>query len=74
MPAGVAGTPDQVVLIVKVSSAGKTMAMRTLRPSSSLEFTNAVELYANGMKWTPAKRGGQPVDGWTQVVFQPDVP
>ncbi len=74
VPAGVTGTPDQVVLIVKVSGAGKTMAMRTLRPSSSLEFTNAVELYANAMKWTPAKRGGQPVDGWTQVAFGPEAP
>jgi serine/threonine protein kinase len=74
VPAGVAGTPEQVVLVVKVSSAGRTVAIRTLRPSTSLEFTNAVELYAKDLRWSPAKRAGQPVDGWTQVAFLPDTP
>jgi len=74
VPAGVQGTPAAVVLIVKVSREGRTLAVRTRTPSNEPEFTKAVENYANALHWTPAMREGQPVDGWTQAMFLPETP
>jgi len=74
IPAGVNGIPLPVRLIVKVSSQGKTLAIRTPQGAGDPVFIRAVESFALGVKWTPAQRAGQPVDGWTQVIFQPDVP
>jgi hypothetical protein len=74
VPAGVRGTPSPVILIVKVSRQGRTLALRTRQGSTDPSFTRAVEAYAQTMQWTPAMREGQPVDGWTQAPFQPDTP
>jgi serine/threonine-protein kinase len=74
VPAGVDGVPSPVTVIVKVSRLGRTLVVRTRTSSSDPEFTRAVEGYAVGMRWTPAMRDGQPVDGWTQYAFQPDLP
>ena len=74
VPAGVRGTPSPVILIVKVSRQGRTLAIRTRQRSSDDRFTAAVEAYAQSLQWTPAMREGQPVDGWTQAPFQPDIP
>jgi len=74
VPAGVRGTPSPVILIVKVSRQGRTLAIRTRQRSSDDRFTAAVESYAQSLQWTPAMREGQPVDGWTQAPFQPDIP
>ncbi len=74
VPSGVRGTPSPVVLIVKVSRQGRTIAIRTRQRSNDDRFTQAVEGYAQSLQWTPAMREGQPVDGWTQAPFQPDVP
>ena len=74
IPNGGRTHPSPVVLIVKVSRQGKTLALRTRQASNDPAFTRAVESYAQGMSWTPAMREGQPVDGWTQAPFQPDTP
>jgi serine/threonine-protein kinase len=74
LPAGVAGTPTNVVLVVRVSRQGRTTAVRTLTRSNDEAFTRAVESYAQTLQWTPATREGRPVDGWTQWSFIPDVP
>jgi serine/threonine-protein kinase len=74
IPPGVNGIPVPVRLIVKVSSQGKTLAIKTPPASGDPLFIRAVEAFALGVKWTPAQRAGEPVDGWTQVIFQPDVP
>jgi TonB family protein len=74
LPAGVAGTPTNVVLVVRVSRQGRTTAVRTLTRSNDEAFTRAVESYAQALQWTPAIREGRPVDGWTQWSFIPDVP
>lgn len=73
VPPGVNGVPLPVRLYVKVSSQGKTLAIRTPQAGDPV-FTRAVEAFALNVRWTPAQRAGQPVDGWTQVVFRPDVP
>lgn len=74
IPPGVNGIPLPVRLIVKVSSQGKTLAIKTPPASGDPVFTRAVEAFALNVRWTPAQRAGEPVDGWTQVVFRPDVP
>jgi serine/threonine-protein kinase len=74
IPEGVSGTPSGVTVIVKVSYQGRTLVVRTRTPSNDERFTRAVETYAGTMRWTPAMRDGQPVDGWTQYAFQPAAP
>ncbi|HTS89189.1 MAG TPA: protein kinase [Gemmatimonadales bacterium] len=74
VPAGVQGTPSMVVLVVKVSRQGKTLQIRTRAPSNEPAFTRAVESYADSLRWAPALRDGQPVDGWTQAAFVPATP
>lgn len=74
VPAGVEGTPSGVTVVVKVSYQGRTLVVRTRTPSNDERFTRAVEAYAGAMRWTPAMRDGQPVDGWTQYAFQPAAP
>ncbi len=74
VPGTIQGTPSAVVLIVKVSRQGRTLAVRTLTGSNEIGFTRAVESYADQMQWTPALFEGRPVDGWTQAAFTPDVP
>lgn len=74
IPSGGRASPSPVVLIVKVSRQGKTLALRTRQASNDPAFTRAVESYAQTLTWTPSMREGEPVDGWTQALFQPDTP
>jgi eukaryotic-like serine/threonine-protein kinase len=74
VPSGIDGVPSIVILVVKVSRQGGTLAVRTKVPSNEPRFTKAVEDFAQRMRWTPAMREGQPVDGWTQTAFSPDTP
>ena len=73
-PAGTQGVPSVVIVVVKVSRQGKTLAVRTRQASNEPAFTQAVENYVQNMTWTPAMRDGEPVDGWTQAAFMPDTP
>ncbi|MEO7994734.1 MAG: protein kinase, partial [bacterium] len=74
LPSGTQGVPSVVIVVVKVSRQGKTLAVRTRQASNAPAFTQAVENYVQNMTWTPAMRDGQPVDGWTQAAFMPDTP
>jgi hypothetical protein len=74
VPAGVAGVPSTVVLIVKVSALGQTLSVLTRTPSNEPLFTRAVEDYAQQLRWRPAMRDNVPVEGWTQATFVPDTP
>ncbi len=73
-PNGVQGVPSAVIVVVKVSRQGKTLAVRTRQASNEAAFTQAVENYVQAMEWTPAMRDGLPVDGWTMAAFTPDTP
>jgi outer membrane biosynthesis protein TonB len=66
--------PSVVIVVVKVSRQGKTLAVRTRQASNEPSFTTAVENYVQALTWTPAVRDGVPVDGWTQAAFMPDSP
>jgi hypothetical protein len=74
VPDGIEGIPSNVVLVVKVSRQGRTLALKTRTPSNEPAFTKAVEEYVQALRWTPAMREGRPVDGWTQAAFVPDTP
>jgi serine/threonine-protein kinase len=74
VPDAVDGVPSNVILVVKVSRQGRTLALKTRVPSNEPAFTKAVEEYAHTLRWTPAVRDGQSVDGWTQAAFVPDTP
>jgi hypothetical protein len=74
IPEGLAGVPSNVVLVVKVSRQGRTLAVLTRIPSNEPTFTKAVEDHVQTLRWTPAMLEGQPVDGWTQAAFFPDTP
>ena len=63
--------PRPSILWVKVSSEGKTEAVQPLRPSNDPAFERDVRAFADQMSWYPATKGGQAVEGWTQMIFRP---
>ena len=63
--------PRPSILWVKVSSEGKTEAVQPLRPSNDPAFERDVRAFADQMSWYPAMKGGQAVEGWTQMIFRP---
>jgi len=72
VPPEVRGPPSVVILLVKVSAGGTTLAVRTRTASSEPAFTRAAEAFAMRMEWSPARRDGELVEGWTQVTFVPE--
>ncbi len=68
------GTPSPAVLLVRVSAEGQTLVVRVFGPSSDSLFTARAVEFARGVKWNPAMRNGQPVEGWTQWSFYPRLP
>ncbi len=73
-PPGMQSAPSVVIVVVKVSRQGRTLAVRTRQASNEPAFTAAVEDYVQSMTWTPAVRDGLPVDGWTEAAFTVDAP
>ncbi len=71
VPARIDPLPDPVVLLVKVTVGGTSAEVKTLRPSDSAEFNDLAGRYAVTMKWTPARKDGVAVVGWTQVRLEP---
>ena len=63
--------PGPVNLAVKVNPDGSTAEVAMLRPSDSAEFNDLANRYALAMRWTPAKKDGVPVVGWTQIRLEP---
>jgi serine/threonine protein kinase len=63
--------PRPSILWVKVSPEGKTEEVQPLRPSNDPAFERDVRAFADQMSWYPATKGGQAVEGWTQMIFRP---
>jgi hypothetical protein len=71
VPDDVEGEPRPSMLWVRVSTEGKTMEVRRLRPSNDAAFERDVRTFAMEMAWQPALKGGSPVEAWTQMIFPP---
>jgi hypothetical protein len=71
VPEGVERTPRPSLLWVKVSSEGRTVDVRQLRPSNNAEFERAVRNFVWSFQWHPALKDGAPVEAWTQMLFPP---
>jgi hypothetical protein len=71
LPDGVIGTPRPSLLWVKVSSEGRTVDIRHLRPSDDTVFEQAANDFVWTVAWHPALKDGAPVEAWTQMLFPP---
>jgi serine/threonine protein kinase len=72
LPAGFEGTPSASVYIVRVSVDGRTAKVISRVPSNDAAFEKLARTFVEQMQWTPAKKDGSGIDGWTQMVIQPD--
>jgi hypothetical protein len=70
-PDGLTGTPRPSLLWVKVSSEGRTVDIRRLRPSNDSTFERAARDFVWTVAWHPALKDGAPVEAWTQMLFPP---
>ena len=69
-PAG--ATPERgSTFWVRVSADGRTLELRPLRPSRSEPFDRAAAAFVRGLSWEPARKGGSPLDAWTQIEVRP---
>ena len=64
--------PRPSILWVKVSPEGKTVEVQPLRPSNDAAYEREVRAFAEQLSWYPATKGGQAVEGWTQMMFRPE--
>jgi hypothetical protein len=71
LPDGVTGSPRPSLLWVKVSSEGRTVDIRRLRPSDDTVFEQAAHDFVWTVAWHPALKDGAPVEAWTQMLFPP---
>ena len=71
LPDGMTGTPRPSLLWVKVSSEGRTVDIRRLRPSDDSTFERAARDFVWTVAWHPALKEGAPVEAWTQMLFPP---
>jgi hypothetical protein len=71
VPAAMTPLPSPAIFVIKVNADGSTAQVAVFRPSGSAEFNDMASRYAMTMRWTPAKKAGQPVAGWTQVRLEP---
>jgi len=56
---------------VQVSADGRTLAVRPLRLSRSAAFDRAAAAFVRQLSWEPARKGGSPLDAWTQIEVRP---
>ena len=56
---------------VKVSTDGRTLDVRRLRPSNDEAFEVAARDLAWSLTWHPTVKDGAPVEAWTQMIFPP---
>jgi serine/threonine protein kinase len=71
VPAGLTPAPSPLFLLVLVKVDGTTAETAVLRPSDNAAFNDLANRYALAMRWTPAKKDGVPVAGWTQIRLEP---
>ena len=71
LTAEIEGTPRSSVLLIKVSTEGKSLEVRPFNPSNDAAFERLARQYAATMEWRPAQKDGVAVVGWTQMAFPP---
>jgi hypothetical protein len=71
LPDDVTSTPRPSLLWVKVSVEGRTVDVKSMRPSDDTTFERAVRNFVWSVTWHPALKGGAPVEAWTQMLFPP---
>ncbi len=64
-------TPRPSLLWVKVSTEGRTVDIRRLRPSDDPAYEREVRNFVWTVTWHPALKDGAPVEAWTQMLFPP---
>ena len=63
--------PKPSLLWVKVSTEGRTVDIRRLRPSNDPAYEREVRNFVWTVTWHPALKDGAPVEAWTQMLFPP---
>jgi serine/threonine protein kinase len=71
VPADAQPSPRPSLLWVKVSSEGRTVDIRRLRPSNDPAYEREVRDFVWTVTWHPALKDGAPVEAWTQMLFPP---
>ncbi len=71
VPADAQIYPRPVILLVQVSREGATLSARIFVSSNVETFNTQALDVARNMRWSPARKNGQPVDAWVQSAFQP---
>jgi TonB family protein len=66
--------PRPVILLVKVSREGTTLAARVLTASNDPSFDQQALDLARRIQWNPAQKNGEPVEAWLQWPFQASRP
>src|SRR6266545_3455382 len=63
--------PRQAILLLHVSREGTTLEARVFGPSNLDAFNDQALEMAKTLRWKPAEKNGEPVEGWVQWQFQP---
>jgi Protein kinase domain len=71
VPADAKPSPRPSLMWVKVSTEGRTVDIRRLRPSDDPAYEREVQNFVWTVTWHPALKDGAPVDAWTQMLFPP---
>jgi serine/threonine protein kinase len=71
VPTDAQATPRPSLLWVKVSTEGRTVDIRRLRPSNDPAYEREVRNFVWTVTWHPALKDGAPVEAWTQMLFPP---
>ena len=69
IPTNAPKVPRATRLLVHVRQAGRVADVRGLRPSDVRVFEAAARGFARSLRWSPATKGGVPVDAWTRWEF-----
>jgi len=64
-------SPRPSLLWIKVSTEGRTVDIRRLRPSNDPAYEREVRNFVWTVTWHPALKDGAPVEAWTQMLFPP---
>ena len=71
VPLDAQSSPRPSLLWVKVSTEGRTVDIRRLRPSDDPAYEREVRNFVWTVTWHPALKDGAPVEAWTQMLFPP---
>ncbi len=71
VPSDWTSLPQPSRLLIRVSASGRTLEVRSLRPSDRREFEVLARDYAVNIDWHPATKDGRAVPGWTPWEFRP---